>query len=268
MGAVVYALPAAAVPVLMGRLAGAFVIGEQAASALTPIQATEPRPAGDAPRITRPTPVATVAAPPRLTRPTPVATVTAPQPPADNLAVYKAARELGGRARTDLAGALAEAEKLRGLHPHHPMLLAALAGLYRQAGNMREAVLAAGQAITDGLVGGAVPVAIEAYTACADNRDKLMLEAPTLERLARALAQLARFDDAAWAWRGAALGEVDPTRVQKGIIGCADGAARAGKETDALAYLEWLLRTWPTSPFRDYCDTTIASLRRKLGLGR
>jgi hypothetical protein len=260
LGAVVatftYLAPAIASPVLLGRLAGAFVLADD----VEMLQTSGPSALRDPvlePRMAQATHA--VAQPPRA------ASEPRPGNAPDALDTLKDVKNLAKRAETDLAGAITEAEALRQRQPRHLGLLAELAKLYRRAGRTEEALPLASDAIAQALLQGATPIAVDLFSTFDAERRSLKLSAKSFDQLAKVLFSQKRFDDAAWCFAaGTALGG-DPVQAQKGLASVADAASRAGQIDSAVHIYDYLLRTYPESSFAQFWRDAAVPLKARQG---
>lgn len=258
VGIFAYASPALAAPVLLGRLCGAFVFGEE----LMPDTATA-------------VPVVVPPSPGSVSRPMAVRP-SAPVPSPVDAAVQAARRidvkqALDGvrlKAGTDLPAALKEVQTLRDAYPANPQVAVELANLLRQSGQQAQSVAAAAVAIKVALSAGTAPVAIEMWKLYSEARETLDLDAATLETLGRQLITRKELDDAAWCFRTMKSKGADAIRVQKGLIGVAEASAREGNLRGALQLYRFILSEFPQSTLRDYIESSIAQLDLKVGSAR
>ncbi|MCC6748707.1 MAG: hypothetical protein IT371_13690 [Deltaproteobacteria bacterium] len=244
-----YVTPVASIPVLLGRLCGAFLLADEAKEERVTI-APPPAPALALPR-------GEPAATPSMAR--------ASAPVADPLDLRKKALALAGRPDAELDQAIAEAEALRAQAPHHPVILGELAKLNLRAGRADAAIAAGREALRQALRGGSGPIAAELYGALEAHRKDLGLEGPEYDQLARILLNRNAYDDAVWCFRAAEVTGADGVRVQKGIISVAEAALRGGDEETALRFFRYFLKTYPASDFVGYCQGEIGRLERKRG---
>jgi hypothetical protein len=254
LGIFTYVSPCLAAPVLMGRLAGAFVFGEGSVSQSAP--APQPaRPPGPVPQVVR---VAPAAAPAAAASPQAQAVQAARR-----LDVKQTLDAIRMKAGTDLAAAVKEATVLRDAHPMNPQVAVELANLLRRSGAQAEALTAAAAAIKVALNGGAAPLAAETFKAFGDARDRLDLEPGTLELIGRQLLSRGELDHAVWCFRAMGVRGGDKVKVQKGLIAAADAAARAGHVEPALRIYEVVLRDHPDTGFREFIETARNDLKAR-----
>jgi hypothetical protein len=247
-----YAAPMLAAPVLLGRLCGAFVFGEE--SIETPAHNPMPR-TGPTPPVVNLRPIASAG---------PEAVAQS----ARRLDVKQALDSLRVKAASDPATALKEAQILREAHPVNPLVAVELALLLRQHGQAEEALAASAAAIKVALTSGTAPVAIEMWKTCGDDRHQLDLDPGTLESLGRHLTTRKELEDAAWCFRTMKDRGGDGLRVQKGLIGVADTIARDGNARGAVQLYQLILRDFPDSTLRDYIEGTVSALQRKSAASR
>ncbi len=245
IGGFAYLSPAVAAPIILGRLAGAFVAADGADS---PFFKQE--------KLVEVGPATTTA---------PMAVIPPRRDLHNNsLEVAKTVQQLGRRADLDPEGALREAETLRQSHPNHPALLALLCKFYQKAERNEDLVKTATHAIQQGFKSGATPIALEVFATVGGARKQLDLGAAGFGDLGRALLNGQLFDDALWAFRAGEVLGADSVQTQKAIIAVADAATKAGDLKRAVQYYEYFLRTYANSSFRDYCENALATLKRRV----
>lgn len=271
LGILTYAAPGMAAPVLYGRLCGAFVFGEEAMGqglALVPVRVGPV--AKDAAIATS---IATIATPARTPGPSlparpagaapgaavqPIAVVARPASTAvqsmRRIPVDQALGQLRLKAGSDLPGAVKDAQLLREAYPAHPLVAAELARVLAKAGQTQESCTAAVAAIKTAIAAGTGPVAVDLFVEFAPVRHQLDLQTPALEALGRISLQRNLLDDALWCFNSLARLGGDATKVQKGLIAVAEGAAKAGNTSRAVEVFDLLLGQYPDSPFAAYVE--------------
>jgi hypothetical protein len=256
LGVFTYMSPCLAAPVLMGRLAGAFVFGESAVGQSPAASSPSPvRPAGPVPQVVRVAPAAAAAA-----AGTPQAQAVQA---ARRLDVKQTLDAIRMKAGIDLASAVKEATVLRDAHPMNPQVAVELANLLRRSGAQAESLTAAAGAIKVALNGGAAPLAADTFKAFGDARDRLELDAGTLELIGRQLLSRGELDHAVWCFRAMGVRGGDKVKVQKGLIAAADAAARVGHAESALRIYEVVLRDHPDTGFREFIETARNDLKTR-----
>ncbi|HXU81674.1 MAG TPA: hypothetical protein VN914_09775 [Polyangia bacterium] len=251
-----YASPGLAAPVLLGRLCGAFVFGEE--------------PMAAAPEGAVPTrmPTSPSGVRPLAVMPSGPSTVNPAVQAARRLDVKQALDGVRLKAASDLPAALKEAEVLREAYPANPQVAMELARLLRQAGQEQEALAAAAIGIKVAFSAGTAPLAVELWKLCAEARDGLELDLATLEALGRQLTTRKELDDAAWCFRTMKAKGADAIRVQKGLIAVAETCARDGNPRGAIQLYRFILGEFPQSTLRDYLESAIAQLDLKVAGAR
>ena len=242
-----WVVPAAGVPILLGRLCGAFLHEEA-------LEGDDDR---APPAATRPE-AGQLAGP--LAPPPPGSTTSAAPEAVDLPKLLKAIR---ARAETDLAGSLAEAEALWLRTPHSAAVAAELARLYQASTRQDEALSMASQGIALALRSGAGALASALYEDLRQRRDALTLGGSDLEHLGKILLARQRFEDALWCCLASAGAGVPAPRVQKTLLAVGDAAARAGAPDRARAAYEAFLDRYPDSAFVDYCREALERARRR-----
>lgn len=260
IGVFAYAAPALAAPVLLGRLCGAFVFGEEPAAGI-PAASGGPAPISPVPLSS---PSSRSVTPVQVPRPTPIETAVQA---ARRIDVKQALDAVRVKAGSDVPAALKEAQILREAYPANPMVAAELARLCHQAG-APEGLAAASGAVKVALSAGTAPLAIELFKLYADQRDALELDAATLEQLGRQLTTRKELEDAAWCFRTMKARGADAIRVQKGLIGVAEAIARDGNLRGAVQLYRFILVEFPQSTLRDYIESAIAQLDLKAAAAR
>jgi len=186
----------------------------------------------------------------------------AAKPAAMDLA--RAIKQLAATGEDDVPAAIAEAESLRLKAPRHAGLLAELAKLYLRAGRSAEAITTASQAMSQALSTGAAPVAVACYSAFSAHRKALVLQAPELEQLGRALVGGQKFADAAWCLSTCAKLGGEHIRVQKGMIALAEAAAKAGQLPIAARIYEYVIQNGPGTANAEYCQAALGRIQTRL----
>ena len=228
-----YAAPILAGPILLGRMCGAFVFGEEPmgtpAAVLPAVRPAQPG-------VSR-TPIASLAVGTPQVRPEamapPVSRTPPPEPAsaataaARRMDVNQALDALTVKAGADLPTAVKEAQILRDAHPANPRVAVALARLLQQTGQKSESIAAAAHAIRTALTAGTAPLAIEMWGAVSESRGELELDAIILEALGKQLVTRKNLKDAAWcfqAMRGKGGGP--PARAEGAHLGGGGDGAR------------------------------------------
>ncbi|HHL40597.1 MAG TPA: hypothetical protein ENJ37_08825 [Deltaproteobacteria bacterium] len=179
-----------------------------------------------------------------------------------------AAREALMRAETDLTGAIEELEEAVVEYDEHPRVMAELAGLYMRAGKQRDALLTGAKAVSALLKAADAQAAARTFLLLGKLRQKVRLDASEYERLAQALTAAGRFDDAVWCLQGFAAMGGEALKVQKGTIAAADAARRSGEVRKALQIYGFLIKKYPDSPFAEYCRGEYRKIQRAAGGGK
>lgn len=243
-----YAAPGMAAPILLGRLAGAFVFGEGRIDE-SPQAAPGPQRPGGAGLRSSVAPVLTV---PRATAESPGAQAVHA---AKRLDVKQTLDALRLKAASNPEGALTELQILRDAHPMNAIVAVELASLLQRNGKETEALTAAAVAIKVALTGGTAPLAVDTFSQFASARERLDLDAQTLELLARQLITRKDLNNAVWCFRHMGKKGGDAMRSQKGLIAVAEAAARDGNAKGAVQIYDYILVTFPDTTLRDYVET-------------
>ena len=275
-------LPFAAAPILLGRLAGAFVAAEFASDDLghpagSPPSGRKPgaSPAPLAGQLLASSRGSAAAAAPAVAaekhvaaavkQESPVTVLTSRNPSGLPLGVALArAHALG---QTDPAAALVEIEALRAANGRNPAVCGELARLLLRCGREDEARKVAAEAIRLALTGGAGPISFDVFMAFAAHAPQLDLDAATFEHLGRILGQRQEFDGAAWCFRASASLGGDVKAAQKGVLSVADGALKAEAAQKAAQIYDGFLRLWPDSAFAHFAKDGLEQARRRMPAG-
>jgi hypothetical protein len=281
LGTLAWYLPLASSPILWGRLAGAFVSGEETVASVRgpatvgphhvaplaplPLAATEVSPvpaAGErraTPRGPKADPDPERAAPGIASLES--ADIAATIQAARKLPVAQALEGLRVKAAVDLQGAIREADILRRAHATNPAVSLEAARLLHKAGRVDEAAQTAGQAIKIALTAGASPLAAEILQIFAKEREQLRLDGATLDQLGRVMVARNSLNEAMWCFNTLLAGGGDAVKGQKGLISVAEATARAGNAAAAAKIYNHILSKFPDSPFRDYVTDAKSRLR-------
>jgi len=269
LGAMTYAAPGLAAPVLYGRLCGAFVYCEEPLHQEPERIAVRPAPMPEAPTATVPlkTPAAVhvpathvAASAPAVVLPRLPAGASGRSPVANavqaarRVPVDQALAQLRLKAASDPASAVTEAELLRQAYPAHPQVAAEWARILAGSGTNESSLAAIAAAIATTLSAGTGLLALELFAEFTPLRDKITFAPPTLEALGRALLQRNQGEDALWCFAAMARMNGDATRVQKGLIAVAEAMMRNGDSARAKAIFDQILTRYPDSPFATYIE--------------
>jgi hypothetical protein len=228
MSGITYILPWAASPVLLGRLAGAFVHSYTGAESDNTI----------------------------------VVDKTAMQVAVkDEYDVANKVKEIESKATEDIVAALHDAETLREDHPNNAKLLAVVVRLQLSSGDRSAAVETAGRAIGCALASNLPKEAVEVYNALGDDKRKVRLRREEFLRFGRTLANKSLFEDAVWAYRMSVPKGGDSLKAEKGIMAAGEAAGRAGEPKMAVAIYSYLIKQFPHSEFVDYCKAQIKKIK-------
>lgn len=264
-------LPAATAPILLGRLAGAFVSAEMLPEPMVSSRSAPRLPVdGDVPAGSRT--IAALAGIPRgqvsamkLDCPTSVQPMRGG---AQGVPLGVAIARAHQQADTDVAGALEELESLRSTNPRNAAIVAEIARVLKKAERHDEAREAAGNAIRLALSCGAGPIAHDVFKSFAHEAAQLNLEPAVYEQLGRILTARREYDGAAWCYRAAAALGGDPKSLQKGMLSVAETATSSGAHDRAAMVYEAFLKTWPDSPLAPFAkDGAETSLRKAQAVG-
>ena len=257
----VYVLPVAMAPVLLGRLAGAFVGAESFQPSPgeigRPVQAQtiEARLAAAVSRAAPAKPA--VGAPLAVPRP------SAAKPGDGSLetpSLSGAIRQIKDLAGKEPARALSEARAHLGKFPGNAGILAEIAKLQLALGETDQAVQDARTAIGQALSSGATPVAVEVYQSFLERKAELNLDGRTYEQLSKVLLNQGNFSESLWCICESEKAGGDLLKVQKGIIGIAQEASKKQPEL-AQRYYQYFTTQYPESPFAQFCQEAMKHLK-------
>jgi hypothetical protein len=252
LAAITYLLPMVGATVLTGKLAGIFASRDKA-SVPNPSDSQPDPSVEDTPHLS-----SAVQSSPQESPFQPPATATAVQPLASSI------KRLSAVGDNEITLAIAEAEALRAQAPGHAGLLAELAKLYQRSGRTAEATTTASEAISRALSTGATVLAVNCYDAFATQRKSMVLSAPELEQLGRALLVAQKFSDAAWSFSTLAKSGGEPLRVQKGMIAAGEAATKAGQLAIAARVYEYVINYAPGSTNAEYCQEALERVQARL----
>jgi hypothetical protein len=262
LAAFAWVVPAAAAPVLLGRLCGAFVAaGDPIAD---PGEATRLAAGGQGIGFGSPSPKGGE----RAAWVSPAAAAGLAGADLQDGAAggehspAAALRRIAARADPDLPGAIAEAEHLLRAHPLNANVGAALSGLYQRAGRADDARRLGAAAIERALNAGLNGLAAEVFHRFESERHALGLSGAVLDRLGWVLLQRRALDAAVWCFEAAAEGGGDPAQAEKGLIAVADAATSVGETERALALYRAFLDRHPRSTLAGYARNAVIRLDR------
>jgi len=225
-----YLLSFAATPILLGRLCGAFVAGEEGLDASDgDTQAHEPAP----PVNYRPEPSLAVEPPPILEKKPLFEEILAKVRalPADRL-----------------ADEIARAEGKLAIRPRDPHAAAELSLLYKKAGEGDKALKMAANAITQAVRDSFSEIGVMLFRGYAKERAALGLNAQTLEVVGNILLNQGAVLDAGWCLHESAIAEGDAVKAQKKLLHVASVAEESGKFAEAVSLYDFFSAKYPDSP--------------------
>jgi hypothetical protein len=254
-------LPFAAAPILLGRLAGAFVAAELELEEAPP--RAVPVIPGAAPVFNAGRTHAALAGQARGTM-----SVRLDSPQMGTRATgggvplgvaLARAHQLG---ETDPAAAAAELEAMRAQHPRNPALAAELARAWQKLGRGAEARTLAAEAIKLALSGGAAPIAHDVFMAFASEASELNLDPATYDQIGKILMARKEIEGAAWCFRAASALGGDPRAAQRSYLLACESALQEDAHRALHLYQQFLV-TWPDSPLASFARDGAELARRK-----
>ncbi|MDO8811037.1 MAG: hypothetical protein Q7J38_03290 [Gallionella sp.] len=231
-----YLLVLAASPILLGRICGAFVAGEDELEHATEnilallgiVPSTDSRQQELALEIEQPSPVKK-----KLGFDEMVAKTRAL--PIDALIV-----EIG-KVEANIAA-----------HPHDPHTAVELAMLYRKAGDAEKALKTAADAITQAVHDGYAEIGVSLFRGFSKERADLVLDAQTLEIVGNILLKQGLMLDAGWCLHESALSMGDMPKAQKKLLHVASVAEETGKHAEAIALYDFIIAAYPNTQLAQF----------------
>lgn len=252
----------AGVPILLGRLAGAFIAVEMFEDDQ---QLTTCLGGGFAQPAKAASPPSAIPPAEKVSAPT-APTAKSNEAPSNAREVVNLGPRLAvieKRAAEDLAAAITEAEELVTANSGHLGPAVLLCNLYTRANRFAEAIALANKAIPQACDAGAGQEAVEIFKAVFAHRQDLRLEGADYLRLSKALSGVKRFDEAMWTCRAAEATGGNKEEIERGFVSVADAAMHAGELDKAIAYWQFFVNRYPLSAFHDYGSGELKRLERK-----
>ncbi len=169
---------------------------------------------------------------------------------------------------SDLAANLIKAEHHLTQSPADLYKTIEVAFLRKKAGKEVEAVDAAGKAITLAISLQLPDFALDVYKGFIKNRSQLVLEHTTLNALVDLFLEKDQYLDAGWCSYFVTVGTDDENLIlngQKKLLAIADKAKRSNNSQDAISLYEFFIKKFPESTLIDYAEQSAAEEKRKLG---
>lgn len=243
-------LPMALLPVIIGRMSGAFVYGQ----ASLDLEQVLPTPDGPGEALLHPLVIREAA------RPTDASPAAAP---AVKMTLETLQAKVAAVPATALTDAIAAASSGLTRSPRDAWLAAELCLLQRQSGANDAAPASAGNAIRHALLHGQAALACWLTQQFWAERNQLTLDSAALEPLGRALLNQQAYQEAAWCLHAAGVASQDLLKAQKGLLEVANRAGENGEAAVACLLYESFLKKYPSSQFAGFARDTLASLQRK-----
>ncbi|MDO8465425.1 MAG: hypothetical protein Q7S46_09285 [Gallionella sp.] len=234
-----YLLVLAASPILLGRMCGAFVAGENDLE-----HATQDILAllGVVPTVS-----------PQLELE--LATGADQLPPVEKKLSFN---EMVAKTRAlpidALISEIDKAETLLAARPHDPYTTVELAMLYRRAGEAEKALEVAARAITQAINNGYAEIGVSLFRGFAKERAELGLDAQTLEIVGNVLLKQGLVLDAGWCLHESATIAGDMLKAQKKLMHVATIAEETGKYTEAIALYNFFISAYPNTNLVQYAQ--------------
>jgi len=237
IGVFLLLLPFAMTPILVGRLAGAFVAGDTENQVPEAVGADEPAKPGAADPTSSAQPDQ------------PAETPSSPLPadiPADQNAAQNLLKKIAAIPDFQLDNALLLAQNRLNARPEDPFILAEIALLMCRATSQAGLDEAATIGIRVNLQPGRRKLAAKIFVDCGKARPALSLAAGDLKKMARYLESLNSYQAAAVAWNMAMTKlKVDPEVVQEKLLELAADAEQAGRAKDSAGIMRFLEKLFP-----------------------
>ncbi|MDD5301009.1 MAG: tetratricopeptide repeat protein [Gallionella sp.] len=232
-----YLLVLAASPVLLGRMCGAFVAGEN-----DPENATE-----NIENI-----LALLGAAPSA-GPRQQELALELEPPIEKKLSFD---EMVAKTRAlsvdALLAEIGKAEAALAIRPHDPYTAVELAMLYRKAGDTEKALAMATDAITQAMHDGYAEIGVSLFRGFAKERADLGLDAKTLDIIGNVLLKQGLMLDAGWCLHESALSAGYLLKAQKKLLHVASVAEETGKYAEAIALYNFVIDAYPDTNLAQY----------------
>lgn len=227
-----YLLPLAATPILLGRMCGAFVAGEDGLDAVV----------ADAQEL----------APPVYHRAEPSPDVE-PVPVIEKKPLFE---EILAKVRAvpadRLAYEIARVEGKLAVRPRDPHAAAELSLLYKKSGEADKALKMVANAISQALRDGFSEIGLPLFRGFAKERTALGLNPQILEIAGNLLLKQGAVLDAGWCLHESASAEGDAVKAQKKLLHVASIAEESGKFAEAVSLYDFFSSKYPDSPLAHF----------------
>lgn len=147
---------------------------------------------------------------------------------------------------------IGKAEGLLALRPHDPYVAIELAMLYRRAGEAEKALKMAAKAITQAINNGYAEIGVSLFRGFAKERADLCLDAQTLEITGNVLLKQGMVLDAGWCLHESATIGGDMLKAQKKLMHVATIAEETGKYKEAIALYDFFISAYPDTNLVQY----------------
>jgi tetratricopeptide (TPR) repeat protein len=228
----------AATPILVGRMCGAFVAGENdldfATENILALLGVVPSTASPQMEL-------------KLTT-----GADQPQPIEKKLSFNEMVAKIRALPIDTLTSEISKTEALLATRPHDPYIAVELAMLYRRAGEAEKALKAAARAITKAINNGYAEIGVSLFRGFAKERADLGLDAQTLEIIGNILLKQELVLDAGWCLHESATLAGDMLKAQKKLMHVATVAEEAGRYTEAIALYNFFISAYPHTNLVQY----------------
>lgn len=153
-----------------------------------------------------------------------------------------------------LTSEIGKTEALISTRPHDPYIAVELAMLYRRAGEAGKALKMAAVAITQAINNGYAEIGVSLFRGFAKERSDLGLDAQTLEIIGNVLLKQGLVLDAGWCLHESATITGDTLKAQKKLMHVATVAEEAGKYTEAIALYSFFISAYPNANLAQYAQ--------------
>ncbi|MBI5438093.1 MAG: hypothetical protein HY936_03970 [Nitrosomonadales bacterium] len=228
----------AASPILLGRMCGAFVAGDNdldfATENILALLGVVPSTASPQLELK----LATEA--------------DQPQPVEKKLSFNEMVAKIRALPVDALTSEIGKTKTLLAARPHDPYIAVELAMLYRRAGEADKALKTAARAITQAINNGYAEIGVSLFRGFAKERTDLGLDAQTLEIIGNVLLKQELVLDAGWCLHESAIIAGDMLKAQKKLMHVATIAEETGKYTEAIALYNFFISAYPGTNLVQY----------------
>lgn len=256
-------LPFLAAPVLIGRLAGAFIAGETEMDVDTDpnAQAFKQEVYADSDVANA---IAQNIAEQTGTTPPAQASQNAPSTEIVIMSFHDIVSNVRNLSDKELTKAIITAEQALEANPFDVNRAVELIYLKKRMEQEDASLSYAGKAITLGVERNAHNLVLDVYRAFVKERTKLDLDEKALRGLSQLLIDKQHYLDAAWClYYTIKVSGADPIAIQKRILGVADEALKEKKYDDAIALYQFFVKKFPGSDLEGYAKEQMEVAKRR-----